>query len=204
MVLQNKITVAEAQWENRQPEELDYLRPNGFRFLIQSLPKVTYFCQAANIPAIDLGFASQPTPFLDIPRPGEKINFGDLVIKFMIQKDMSNYIELYNWLIALGFPENHSQFRERQISQQFRNPDNSVVTYADGKPAIRTTDAFDYSDASLLVLDGNRNPVVSLDFQECFPTSLSGIDFDITTGDTLYFTAQAVFKYRQFKITPLT
>jgi len=204
MAIQSKITVQEAQWENKQPEELDYLRPNGFRFLIQSLPKVTYFCQAANIPALDLGAALQPTPFLDIPRPGEKINFGDLIIKFMIQKDMANYIELYNWIIALGFPENHSQFRQRQISQQFRNPDNSVITYADGTPARRTTDAFDYSDASLLVLDGNRNPVVSLDFQECFPTSLSGIDFDITTGDTSYFTAQAVFKYRQFKITPLT
>ena len=204
MTIESKINVAEAQWNNKQPEELDYLRPNGFRFLIQSLPKVTYFCQAANIPALDLGSVLQPTPFLDIPRPGEKVSFGDLVIKFMIQKDMSNYIELYNWIIALGFPENHNQFRSRQIDQQFRNPDNSIVTKPDGTPAIRTTDAYDYSDASLLVLDGNRNPVVSLDFQECFPTSLSAVDFDISTGDTRYFTAQAVFKYRQFKITPLS
>lgn len=204
MAVQSKIDVSEAQWENRQPEELDYLRPNGFRFLIQSLPKVTYFCQAANIPALDLGAAVHPTPLVDIYKPGEKISFGDLNIKFMIQKDMANYIELYNWIIGLGFPENHSQFRARQIAQQFRNPDNSVITYADGTPAKRTTDAMDYSDASLLVLDSNRNPVVSLDFQECFPISLSGVDFDISTGDTQFFTAQAVFKYRQFTITPLS
>jgi len=203
MPTQSKITVQEAQWESKQPEELDYLRPNGFRFIIQSLPKVTYFCQAANLPSLDLGFATQPTPFLDISKPGEKITFGDLIIKFMIQKDMSNYIELYNWIIGLGFPENHSQFRDRQRSQAFRNPDNSVVTYADGTPALRTTDALDFSDAVLMVLDGNRNPIVRLNFVECFPTSLSGVEFDITTGDPGYFTAQAVFKYRHFTIETL-
>ena len=61
-ITSSKLTSSEALWVNRQPEELDFLRPNSFRFLIQSLPKVTYFCQAATLPTISLGFATQSTP----------------------------------------------------------------------------------------------------------------------------------------------
>lgn len=203
-ITSTKITVAEAGWENRQPEELDYLRPNGFKFLIQSLPKVTYFCQAANIPNISLGTAYQPTPLLDLRRPGEKLDFGDLTIKFLIQKDMANYIELYNWMMALGFPENHSQFRKRTSEQKFRNPDGSPEISSSGVPQIRASDAMDFSDATLLVLDGNRNPAVSLNFLDCYPISLSGVDFDITVGDAQYFSAQASFGYRIFTIEPIS
>ena len=111
-ITSSKITTGEINWTARQPEELDFLRPNGFRFMIQSLPKVTYFCQAATIPNISLGYATQSTPFVDIPRPGEKIDFSELTIKFIIQEDMANYIELFDWMIALGFPENHRQFQQ--------------------------------------------------------------------------------------------
>lgn len=200
----SKTTVGEMQWTNRQPDELDFLRPHAFRFMIQSLPKVTYFCQAANIPAVNLGYATQATPLIDIPKPGEKITYGELNIKFMIQEDMANYVELYNWIIALGFPTNHSQFRSRGLDQAFRNPDGSAPFSATGTPQIRSSDLTDFSDASLLVLDSNNNPKVSLNFMDCFPISLSGLDFDISSGNVQYFAAQAVFKYRAYTIEVLT
>jgi hypothetical protein len=203
MTTSSKINITEAQWINRQPSELDYLRPNGFKFLIQSLPKVTYFCQSANIPALTLGFATQATPFVTIPRPGEKLDFGELTIKFLIQEDMSNYIELYNWIIALGFPESRRQFQERFTAQSFRDPSVTSTTMADGTPSARKTDATEYSDATLLVIDSDNLPIARLNFSDCFPTSLSGVDFDVSTGDTQYFAAQAVFKYRTFTVESL-
>lgn len=203
-ITSSKSNISEMQWANRQPDELDFLRPHAFRFMIQSLPKVTYFCQAANIPQISLGFATQSTPLIDIAKPGEKLTFGELTIKFMIQEDMANYIELYNWMIALGFPTNHSQFRARAAEQAFRNPDGSTPFSATGKPQLRTTDLTDFSDAVLLVLDSNNNPKVALNFMDCFPVSLSGLDFDISTGNVQYFAAQAVFKYRAYTIEVLT
>jgi len=201
----SKITISEAQWENRQPDELDYLRPNGFRFLIQSLPKVTYFCQAANIPSMTLGFAVQPTPLVNIPKPGEKIDFGDLIIRFMIQEDMANYIELYNWMVGLGFPENHNQFRDRFNQQAFRNPQiNNTDVGPEGSPTVpRKTDLTEYSDATLMVMGSDNNVVARLNFLDCFPVSLSGLDFDVSTGQTQYFSAQAVFKYRMFTVESL-
>lgn len=202
----SKITISEAQWENRQPDELDYLRPNGFRFLIQSLPKVTYFCQAATLPSMTLGFAIQPTPLVNIPKPGEKIDFGDLTIRFLIQEDMANYIELYNWVVALGFPENHNQFRNRFNQQAFRNPQiNNTDVGPAGSPTVpRKTDVTEYSDATLMVMGSDNNVVARLNFLDCFPVSLSGLDFDVSTGNVQYFTAQAVFKYRMFTVESLT
>lgn len=203
-ITSSKIAEGEGVWTNRQPEELDFLRPNSFRFLIQSLPKVTYFCQAANIPTITLGFVTQPTPFVDIPRPGEKINFGEFSIKFLIQEDMANYIELYNWMIALGFPENHRQFQQRFTQQSFRTPEPGVNDVgADGRPKVRSSDATEYSDATLMVIDSDNNPIARLNFMDCFPISLSGIEFDVSTGNAQYFAAQATFRYRMFTVESL-
>ena len=53
----------------RQPTKLDYASPTQFKFTIIKLPKVEYFCTAANIPSITLGSANQSTPFRDIPIP---------------------------------------------------------------------------------------------------------------------------------------
>jgi hypothetical protein len=200
----SKSTVSEMQWTNRQPDELDYLRPHAFRFMIQSLPKVTYFCQAANIPNVSLGVAPQSTPFIDIPKPGEKLTYGELNIKFLIQEDMANYIELYNWMIALGFPNDRGQYRSRGTQQAFRNPEGATPFSSTGEPQLRSTDMTDFSDAALLVLDSNNNPKVKLNFIDCFPISLSGLDFDISSGNVQYFAGEAVFKYLTYTIEVLT
>ena len=189
--------ISEIQWNNRQPEELDYLRPNGFRFLIQSLPKVTYFCQSANIPTINLGSARQATPLIDFPLPGEKLSFGELSIRFMIQEDMANYIELYNWMISLGFPDNHSQYGRRYAEQKYRDPNGN-----NNQP--RKSDMTDYSDATLLVLGSDYNVVARLNFMDCFPISLSGVNFDVSRGETQYFAADVFFNYRVFTVESLT
>ena len=56
---------------NRQPDKLDYSSPTQFRFMINQLPKVQFFTQSANIPAISLGELVIPTPYKDIPIIGD-------------------------------------------------------------------------------------------------------------------------------------
>ena len=103
------VNVTEASFSANNPGELDYMRPNAFKFMIHNLPNVSYFCQAANIPEINLPPADQATPLVDIPHPGDKLQFGSLMIRFLIQENMLNYKELYDWLIGLGFPEDRKQ-----------------------------------------------------------------------------------------------
>ena len=173
----------------------NFLRPNAFRFLIKNLPSVAFTCQSANLPSLSLGFTTQPTPFLDIPHVGDKNLFGDFTIRFLITEDMSNYIELYEWLVALGFPNDYNQYRNFTGERLNRFP---FVKDARGAPA-----AVAYSDATLTILDSNNVPKTNINFKDVFPTSVEALDFDITSSSVDYFVGIASFKYKLFDIEVL-
>lgn len=183
--------ITEATWDAGNPGELDYLKPNGFKFQVHNLPNVSFFCQSANIPDITLGEALKATPLVDYYMPGEKVTFGTLNIRFLIQEGMQNYKELYNWLIGMGNPEDTEQYTNYLNSQLYRFP---------GKTSTKSIEGL-FSDASLFVLDSNDNPSVEIKFQDAFPTALSGLDFDLT--DSEYFVGIATFRYRQYTINTL-
>ena len=173
----------------------DYLRPNAFRFSIKDLPKTSFTCQSANIPDLQLGYAVQPTQFVDIPTIGDKINFGDFTIRFIVSEDMSNYLELYRWLIALGFPKDYNQFKNFVGVRPSSFP---FVTKKDG-----TSEVLAYSDGALTILDSTNNAKVNIIFKNLFPISLQALDFDIASQTVEYFTAIATFKYTIFEVEPL-
>jgi len=177
------------------PKTQDFLRPNAFRFGLKDLPNVSFTCQSANLPQIAFGVATQPTPFIDIPRIGEKLNFGELSIRFLISEDMSNYIELYNWLIALGFPNSYEQY-----ATYIRNKSNKFpfVTTAKG-----VTEVLAYSDGTLTILDSTNNPKINIIYKDIFPIALEGLDYDIASSTVEYLTAIATFKFRIFEIEQL-
>lgn len=188
----NPITnISEAGYTgSSNPTELDYLRPNGFRFQIHNIPNVSFFCQAANLPQMSIGSPQVETPLSTLVFPGEKLSFGELIIRFLVQEDMANYVELYNWLTGLGSPESHKQFTEYVDGQRYRFPNQNP----------RSKDLGQFSDADLFILDSNNNPNVKVTFIDAFPISLEGLDFDISTGDQNYFVGVAAFRYRLFKV----
>jgi len=194
MVLKTELGVTEANWSNQQPSDLDYLKPNGFKFQIHNLPNVSYFCQAANIPAIQMGSPSLSTPLSDIPYPGDKLSYGDLVIRFLVQENMANYLELYNWLIGLGFPENHDQYKNWNESQRYRFPAISDK---------RLGALGNFSDADFFILDSDNNPNVKITYYDVFPVSLEGLDFDISSGRADFLVGIAAFKYRHYTVEAL-
>ena len=194
MVLKTSLGVTEANWVNQQPSDLDYLKPNGFKFQIHNLPNVSYFCQAANIPAIQLGSPVMPTPLSDIPVPGDKLSYGDLVIRFLVQENMSNYLELYNWLVGLGFPESRQQYIDWNESQRYRFPAVSDK---------RLGALGNFSDADFFILDSDNNPNVKITYYDVFPVSLEGLDFDISSGRADFLVGIAAFKYRHYTVEAL-
>ena len=120
---------------SRQIENRNFLSPTGFRFSLRRSPKSAFFCNQVNIPDIQLGVANQATYLRDIPVPGDKIDFGDLNIRFLIDEDLGNYMEIQNWIRGLGFPENLNEFENlesqaeavRLVESQHKN--SNVVNY---------------------------------------------------------------------------
>lgn len=166
----------------------NYLRPNSFKFQIAKIPNVTYTCQSANLPQLSLGSAMQQTPFVDIPHPGDKVFFGEFIIQFLINEDMSNYKELYDWVASIGVPSGGDQYGELTRRASVYKPDEY-------------NNAF--SDAALLILNSNNVPVVRLNFQDLWPTSVEGLNFDITSSGMEYFVGTASFRYKVFTIEQL-
>jgi hypothetical protein len=191
----SNISVLQQNYANTLPTTHDYLRPNAFRFSVKDIPNVSFTCQSANLPQLALGYASQPTPFTDIPRIGDKLQFGDLSIRFLIAEDMSNYMELYKWLVALGFPKDYNQFnafvKDRPSSFPFKVTPKGI------------TEVSAYSDATLCILDSTNTPKVNIMFKNIFPVSLEALDFDIASASVEYFTAIASFKYTLFEVEKL-
>tara|TARA_R100000951_G_scaffold93595_1_gene82164 strand:+ start:139 stop:645 length:507 start_codon:yes stop_codon:yes gene_type:complete len=151
------------------------LSPIGFKFILTHSPNVDFFSNSVNIPSIDLGTAIQPTYLKDIEVPGDKLQYGDLVVQFLIDEDMENYLEIYKWLMALGYPGTVNQTYDKYN---------------------RT-----YGDATLQILSSNFQVNGQINFEDLFPVSLSGLQFDATAGDIQYLTAEAVFKYKIFTVT---
>ena len=91
------------------PAQLNPLSPNGFQFAVQKLPDITFFCQQANLPGIMLGEPVFATPFSTQPIPGDTLSYEPLELQFLVDENMQNYKVLYNWIVALGFPESYEQ-----------------------------------------------------------------------------------------------
>ena len=174
-------------------ENRNFLSPVGFKFGLRRSPAVAFFCNEANIPSIDLGIAEQPSYLKNIPVPGDKIQFGDLSLRFLVDEDLKNYMEIQNWMRGLGYPESLAEFADLDESGQLAD--------AFGKFKNARDDI--YSDGSLQILSSNLVPQFQVVFNDLFPYSLSTITFDATDTDIEYFTADVSFKYTIYRITDL-
>jgi|TARA_Y100000817_G_scaffold200872_1_gene157219 hypothetical protein len=170
--------ISDTQIANR-----NFLAPVGFKFSLSKFPKVDFFCNSARIPEITLGTAIQPSYLKEIDIPGEKLIYGDLSIRFLVDEQLENYVAVHNWLTGLGFPETPQQFIDK-------------TTDRDGLRDFQEQ----FCDGSLHILNSNYNDVAIVKFKDIFPTSITSLDFDATETDINYFTAEATFKYVIYSI----
>ena len=166
-----------------QIQNRNFLAPVGVKFTLSKYPKVDFFSNSARIPEITLGTAIEPSYLKDIDIPGEKLTYGDLVIRFLVDENMENYMAVHNWLKGIGFPESPSQFKD-QITDENGLRDEKLV----------------FSDGSLHILNSNFQDVAIVKFQDLFPVGLTSLEFDATETDINYFTAEVSMKYTVYNI----
>ena len=168
----------------------NFLSPIGFKFSLKRSPGVAYFCNEANIPDMSLSIAEQPTYLGDIPIPGDKIDFGDLSLRFMVDEDLTNYMEIQNWIRGLGYPQSIKEYQDLEKKAYIQQ------TFGKKRQDI-------YSDGTLQILSNNLVPKFQVIFDDLFPYSISTVTFDATDTDIEYFTAEVSFKYTLYTITNL-
>ena len=171
----------------KQIQNRNFLSGVGFKFNLAKFPKVDFFSNSARIPELTLELTTQPSYLKNIDVPGERLTFGDLTLRFLVDENMENYISVYNWLTGLGFPETTKEFAD-------------LIKDKDGQRDAKEA----FCDGTLRILNSNYREVAKVKFNDMFPTSLTSLDFDATNTDVQYFTAEATFKYTLYKISSST
>ena len=161
----------------------NFLSPAAFQFTVTKEPKVSFFCTSASIPELFFQTNVQPSYLKDIDVPGEKLEYGDLTVRFLVDEDLKNYMAIHNWMTGIGYPETLQDFKTETT-----------------KPDTSRDMNLQFSDGSLSILNSNFRTNAIVKFKDLFPVSLTSLEFDTAVTDIQYFTAEATFKYLVYNI----
>ena len=181
-----------------QPANLNLLSPVAFRFSLKDIPHVNFFCQSAQIPSVSLGEVAIQTPLASVYHAGD-MTYDPLAVRFLVDEDLKNYLEIHDWIKGLGHPTDFEEYRSyrsgtREVpkSPNFVSNTSSTSTHVDTSRRL--------SDATLTVLTNKLNGNIQVNFRDCFPISLGSIDFDLTNTEISSIVVDVSFRYTSFVI----
>jgi hypothetical protein len=159
-----------------QPTDINFLMTNRFRLVIPRCPHVVYWVQQVNLPGFSIGTAAQPTTFIELPIPDDRLHYNDLVVSFPVDELMMNYKEIADWIIGLGFPKQFGQYKD----------------------LYESTFGLE-SDIGIMILDSEQQIQHMVKFVNAFPVSITDINFDTKPQDTVIPMVTATFKYHYWQ-----
>lgn len=147
-------------------------RNNNFLLQFDRIPGVSFMCNSVNVPGISINHAPIPIPTHNPTfRPGDILQYNPLSIRFQINEDFENYIELQKWM--------------RQI------------TPSEGwEETMKVEDA--YSNCVVSITDNAQVPIAAFYFNWVLPASIGDIDFSTTSPDDEVLTVDASFVYSSY------
>jgi len=172
MAIPHDFSTIPADIKDRYPESINALLSTYFRFNIARLPAVTYFCQNASVPTVTMSEVQVATPFVPLKFPS-KLDFDELSVTFIVDEQMKNWLEIFNWMRSCTQVEGFSEFA----------PTNKHLT-----------------TGNLFILNSNKHPKLCVTFEGLYPRTLSAIDFSSTVMDPEAILATATFAYRNYNI----
>lgn len=181
---------------NRQPSNLDFARTTQFRFSILKIPNTEYHVTEANLPGIAFGGdAILNTRYTSMPFMGDTLDYSPLELTFMVQEDLSNWREIHDWMSGIGFPRDTKQYAD--AIAEASEEKGATTKGGLANPSVLTT------DATLTLLTNKNNPVIQVNFRNCYPTSLSGLSFTTQDADATPLTATVTMSYDIYEIVTL-
>ena len=166
-----------------QPDLFDYAQNNQYQVTISNFPLTQYFCQAVTVPGISLGAVARHTSLATIPTVGDTLEFDNFAMTFLLDEELRNYREIHDWMINIGFPYSHGQFKATKRRDEVE----------------RGGDLDLYSEIIITILTSKNNPKVRVKIHEAFPISLSGLEYTNADTEIPYLTAEVSFAYAHYE-----
>jgi hypothetical protein len=171
----------------RNPSNPNFLHPNKFQLNFSRLPNIQYFCQSVLLPGVSMSEVPRNTPFVELYSPGDKAIFDALNVTFMVDEDMTAWLEVYDWIRAMTFPTDFSEYRELPaLSRNFSRPDFPQL-----------------SDATLTLLSSSNNPTFKFKFVDIFPVAVTSFPLSTMDNPDSPITADATFRFSYYTVEKL-
>ena len=107
-----------------------------------------------------------------------------------------------NWF---RFPQSHDQFKNLQTAGQDRFPGSTAGAAVPGLAVPKPLDeGGTYSDATLTILNSKNIAKTEIRFQNLYPTSLGGLNYDVKMNDVDYLQATVSFAYMYYEIIQIS
>ena len=163
---------------NRQPMNTNPSFSTNFRLMIPKVRSGIYFCTEATFPSLTMDPIKVPVRMApSLKFFGNKIDHGNLEVKFIVNEDYSNWIEMSDWfrksLNYYGFFSDRSDARLRNI----------------------ITDS-----GQLLILNNKKYPVARVLFAGLMITSLAGMPMNSSVADNTPLICDATFQFTSYDI----
>jgi hypothetical protein len=111
-----------------------------------------------------------PTPFVPLKSPS-KLDFDELSITFIVDENLKNWLEIFNWMRSSTNIENYQEYTNHHLTT-----------------------------GNLIILNSTKNPKINVTFEGLFPRTLGSVDFTSTVIDPEPFQCTATFGYRNYNI----
>jgi hypothetical protein len=158
----------------------NYLSPLEFQVAVARLPETEFFTQMIQIPSVSTNVAETQNPMNRLVWTPDKTQYDQLSLEFIVDENMENYINIYDWIIGTTGAQDYSQYKNLKASK------NGLV-----------------SDISILILTNKKNPNIKITYRDCLPVALSGLVLDTRSDDIVYSTATVTFSYNYFEISKI-
>jgi len=160
---------------------------NKFALSFDRIANTIFQCTSTSIPGVSLPPKEQPTPFVNLHVPGNKIEFAPLEVDFIIDNQYNSWYDIFIWLMGEGFPESFQQYADL-AKNSVRRPGFPPTTGV--RPA--------YSDATVIIFTNKNNPQIRMQFFDCFPTELSTVHIGYDMDANQILKAKATFFYSYY------
>lgn len=135
---------------------MSFLQNNKFQVSFNKIPNVVFNAFRIAIPGMVLPSIKTPNPFSKLTLPNTQITYEPLAIDFLLDEEMDNYFEIYNWMIGTGFPESFQQRKDYVIEKR------NIAQL--------------YGDCTVSILNNSNRENRQFIYHNVIPTYLSGFE----------------------------
>lgn len=134
--------------------------------------ELTYTIQSTNLGGVTLQPAEMPARFSNIPFPGDKAQFGNLNIRFLLDENLSQWTLLNKWVFDMTNGVNQENI-------------NDLIT-----------------SVEISILDRQNQPKVKIMYHNAHVIDIGDIEYDMVGDEqTLVCTATFVYTHYTINIT---